>query len=277
MLAWAVCSVLAAFCVRRDAGSKYLLSAALAAARSARADSNWRASTPRRALSSLSLRFSRRKKVCSGASKMASGWSMRLTRTRPRASSRTTSQLRCKAACHQARSPWLSGGVFVGAGVAARRRVAAAWATAFSTGSSSTWRTRSSRRASRPAVSVTVARVRRSRSRPMARCTGARRGWAARSMRWLALLSAATRGSRLPVSCACCCARRMADSMSTTRFSSRERDRLCMSSSSWLRCSATSLTRASATDRRAAVSRTSSSAWRAMVRASMACAPESAD
>jgi hypothetical protein len=64
-------------------------------------------------------------------------------------------------------------------------------------------------------------------------------------MRWLALLRAATRGSRLPVSWACCCAMRMADSMSTTRFSSRERDRLCISSSSWLRCSATSPTRAS--------------------------------
>jgi hypothetical protein len=33
---------------------------------------------------------------------------------------------------------------------------------------------------------------------------------------------------------------RKADSMSTTRFSSRERDRLCINSSSWLRCKATS-------------------------------------
>jgi len=126
-------------------------------------------------------------------------------------------------------------------------------------------------------VSVTLARPRRSRSLSIARCTGARRGWAARSMRCWALLSAATRGSRLPVSCACCCASRTADSMSTTRFSSRERDRLCISSSSWLRCSATSLIRVSATDSLAAVSRTSSCACRAMVRASMASAPDSAD
>ena len=179
---------------------------------------------------------------------------MRLTRTSPRASSRTTSQLRCRVACHQGRLAW-SVAVLVAAG-ADRRRVAAACATALSTGRSSTWRTSSSSRPSRPAVSVTAARVSRSRSRPMALCRGARRGWAARSMRWLADFSAATSGSRLPVSWACCCASRMADSMSTTRFSSRERDRLCISSSSWLRCSATSLTRASATESRADVSRT---------------------
>ena len=56
-------------------------SAADAAARSERADSSCRASSPRRALSSLSLRFSRRKNDCSGDSSAASGCSMRLTRT----------------------------------------------------------------------------------------------------------------------------------------------------------------------------------------------------
>ena len=73
-------------------GSKYLRKAAVAAATSARADSVCRDSSASRALSSLSLRFSRRKKACSGASSTASGWSMRLTRTSPRASSRMSRQ-----------------------------------------------------------------------------------------------------------------------------------------------------------------------------------------
>ena len=42
--------------------------------------------------------------------------------------------------------------------------------------------------------------------------------------------------------------------MSTTRFSSRERDRLCINSSNWVRCSETSLKRASVTASLAAVS-----------------------
>ncbi|MNY23983.1 hypothetical protein D3C86_1576710 [compost metagenome] len=110
----------------------------------------------------------------------------------------------------------------------------------------------------------------------MARCTGVSRGWAARSMRWAALRSVATSGSRLPVSCDCCCAMRIAVSMSTISVSSRVRDRLCTSSSSWLRCSVTSPTRASMTEMRAALSRATSCASRAMVRASIACVPESA-
>ena len=95
-------------------------------------------------------------------------------------------------------------------------------------------------------------------------------------MRWSPALSAASSGSALPVTCACCSARRTADSMSTTRFSSRERDRLCISSSSCERCSATSATRVSVSASRAAVSRTASCAWRASVRASMDCASASA-
>ena len=69
-------------------------------------------------------------------------------------------------------------------------------------------------------------------------CTGAS-GVGQRSMRccwatWSAA-SADQAASGGPV----CCARRRLDSMSTTRFSSRERDRLCISSSSWLRAVAT--------------------------------------
>ena len=101
-------------------------------------------------------------------------------------------------------------------------------------------------------------------------------GVAVPSMRWSADFSAATSGSRLPVSWACCCASRMADSMSTTRFSSRERDRLCISSSSWVRCRDTSLSLASVSAWRAAVSRVCSMAWRAMARASTEAAPASA-
>jgi hypothetical protein len=200
---------------------------------------------------------------------------MRRTRTSSRVSLRTACHILRKPVCHQDDSPASAG--FAACPVCVRRRVLSARATSLCTGRSSTRRTSSSRRASRPAVSVTLARASRSRSRVMARWIGARRGWAARSMRCWALLSAATSGSRLPVSCACCWARRMAASMSTTRFSSRERDRLCMSSSSWLRCSADSFTRASSTLRRVLASRASSSAWRARVRASTAWVLESAD
>ena len=79
-------SRVAAVWVLREAGSKYLLKAVDAATRSARADSSWRASKASFAFSSLSLRFSRSKKDCSGESRAASGCSMRLTRTRPRIS-----------------------------------------------------------------------------------------------------------------------------------------------------------------------------------------------
>jgi hypothetical protein len=87
---------------------------------------------------------------------------------------------------------------------------------------------------------VTLAERMRSMSRAIAARRRASRGCAARARRWSAVRSAASSGSALPVSCVCCCARRSADSMSTTRFSSRERDRLCISSSSWVRCRATS-------------------------------------
>ncbi len=226
----------------------------------------------------MSFKFSRKKKAWSGEIKMASGWSMRRTRTRPRISSFTTSQPRCSGAIQAGRpdaSPAAAAEAAAGRTLAARRWVAAAWATAFLSGSSSTWRSSSSSRASRPAVSVTLALARRSRSSARARCTGARRGWAARSMRCCALLMEATSGCTLPVSWACCCARRTLASMSTTRFSSRERERLCISSSSWLRCRATSLSRVSCTARRADDSCASSLAWRARARASMAWRPAS--
>ncbi len=132
-------------------------------------------------------------------------------------------------------------------------------------------------RVSRPAVSVTLMRASRSRSRSSARITGARRGCAARSMRWRAFLSVATSGCRLPDSSACCWARRMEESMSTTRFSSRERDMLCRSSSSCVRCSDSSAMRASMTEVRAALSRARSWASRARVRASTDWEPDCAD
>ena len=109
----------------------------------------------------------------------------------------------------------------------------------------------------------------------MARCSGLRRGWAARVRRWSADFSAASKGSALPVSWACCWASRSADSTSTTRFSSRERDRLCISSSSWPRCRLTSLRRVSCSASRADSRRAPSWASRASMRASMDWALES--
>ena len=103
-----------------------------------------------------------------------------------------------------------------------------------------------------------------------ARCSGASRGCAARATRCSPALSAASSGCTLPVAWACSSARRTADSMSTTRFSSRERERLCISSSSWARCSVSSDTRVSSSARRAAASLTVSCAWRARARASVA-------
>jgi hypothetical protein len=69
----------------------------------------------------------------------------------------------------------------------------------------------------------------------------------------------------------------MEESMSTTRFSSRDRDMLCMSSSNWVRCSDSSAMRASMTEVRAALSRARSWASRASVRASTDWEPDCAD
>ena len=69
---------------------------------------------------------------------------------------------------------------------------------------------------------------------------------------------------------------RKADSMSTTKVSSRERDRLCINSSSCVRCKATSEMRASMSETRAALSCTVSWACLAQVLASSACKPVSA-
>ena len=104
----------------------------------------------------------------------------------------------------------------------------------------------------------------------MARNKGAKRGCATLVKRICDDCNAANSGWTLPVSCDCCWARRMADSISTTKFSSRERDRLCIKSSSCARCNDTSLNLASVTARRAAVSRASSSACLALTRASTA-------
>ena len=110
----------------------------------------------------------------------------------------------------------------------------------------------------------------------MARSTGASRGWATLDKRFCAACRATNRGCTLPVSSACCCAKPKADSISTTRFSSRERDRLCIRSSSWVRCNATSLKRASSKATLAAVSWVRSWAFLAMLLACMDSWPASA-
>jgi len=177
----------AATWVLRAAGSKYFRNAALAAAMSARAASVCRDSTPRRAFSNLNFRFSRRKNAWSGASSTASGSSMRLTRTRLRASSRMSS----RTVCHHARRG-------AGGGLRAAAAVPVP-ATAFTTGSSSTSRASSSSLTNRPGTSVTLA----ARTRPMSRAIAARarasRGCAARSSRLSALRNSASSGSALPV------------------------------------------------------------------------------
>ena len=186
---------------------------------------------------------------------------MRLRRTKARVSSKIT----CSPCCHQL--GWACGNARLAA------VMAATGATALASTSSSASRTSSSSLTSKLGVSLTAADLMRSMSRTIARCNAVSLGCAARSTRWSADRSAASKGSTLPVSWACCWAKRIADSMSTTRFSSRERDRLCISSCSWVRCSEISLSRASNTATRAAVSRASSWAWRALARASCACSP----
>ena len=142
--------------------------------------------------------------------------------------------------------------------------------TALSKTKLSTARTNSSILMSNVGVSVTGVALICSISRTMARNKGANRGCATLVKRICDDCNAANSGCTLPVSCDCCCARRMADSISTTRFSSRERDKLCIKSSSCARCSATSLNLASVTAKRAAVSRANSSACLALTRASTA-------
>jgi hypothetical protein len=78
-------------------------------------------------------------------------------------------------------------------------------------------------------------------------------GCAARAVRRPA--SAMTSGSALPVMALCCMATRIDGSTSASTFSSRERDSDWISSSSWLRCSDASATRASSSASLAAASR----------------------
>ena len=124
-------------------------------------------------------------------------------------------------------------------------------------------------------MSASAAARMRSTSRAMARCTGFRRGCAARWMRWSAACRADTSGCALPVSCDCCRARRREASRSWMRLSSRERESESISSSSWLRCKLTSDRRTSATPRRACSSCTWASACEATVRASTTCSSTS--
>ena len=120
------------------------------------------------------------------------------------------------------------------------------------------------------ATSATLDALARSRSRTIARRIGSSRGWLARARRSSLCFRVATSGSALPVSADCCTAARTADSMSFTRFSSRERATERTSSSSWPRCSATSPRRASSSATLAVASRIASCAWRASSSASAA-------
>ena len=215
---------------------------------------------------------------------------MRLTRSRLLASSRRPSSVRpdqSRSACMSMKlqkddlgaAPALpAAGLATGiaaASVAGCAIAAASLTTWLTNGKSSIRRTISSSLNSSAGTSVSDALLMRSLSLRMARCTGLRRGWAARTSRCSADFRAASRGSALPVSWACCWASRKLASISTTRLSSRERDRLRINSSSWLRCKLTSLSRVSVASSRADSSRVASCAWRASVRASMAWAPAS--
>ena len=204
-----------------------------------------------------SLKFSRTKNDCSGDNSAASGSLILLTRTRLLASSRNTAKTRN----HQ--SPTAS------LGLRASVSGGGAWPTALAKGNSSASKTNSSSCNSSAGVSESGVFCTRAMSRAIARCSGARRGCAARPRRKSAIFSADTKGSMLPVSCACCCARRTAASISTTRFSSRERERLCISSSTCARCSETSVSLTSVTASLAAVSIAKSRAWWALVLASV--------
>ncbi len=269
--------------VLRDAGSKYLASQVPALAKSARAVSVCRDNKLSRAFNSRSLRFSRKKNDCSGDNKAASGCSIRLTRSSALASSRTACTALRAAASSRCLSNQASSeactcpfGPAVGVATVGVFCLADVFATmALATGSSSAMRVSSSILIISTGTSVRLAALMRSRSLASARCKGFSRGCAARCRRWAAVVMAAIKGTALPVNWACCCASRKADSMSTTRFSSRERDRLCISSSSWARCKLTSLIRFSCKASRAVSSRALSCAALASVRASIDWAPES--
>ncbi len=129
-------------------------------------------------------------------------------------------------------------------------------------------RTTSSTLIERVATSATLDALARSRSRAIARRIGSSRGWLARASRSSLCFRVATSGSALPVRADCCTAARIADSMSLTRFSSRERATERTSSSSWPRCSATSPSRASSSATLAVASCIASWAWRASSSAS---------
>ena len=202
---------------------------------------------------------------------------MRLTRSSWRASAQTVaSPRRSQSGMSRLCQKGLPSTSAAADAIGGRLRGAFSAAMSLATGSSSTSRASSSSLSISAGTSVTLAFLTRSMSRATARCRALKRGCAARARRVSADLSAASRGSALPVSSACCCASRSSDSTSTTRFSSRERDRLCISSSSWLRCRLISPSRVSCNASRAASPRASSCASRAKVRASIAWAPESA-
>ena len=106
----------------------------------------------------------------------------------------------------------------------------------------------------------------------MARRTPSSRGWLKRASRSSACFSAATSGSAVPVIADCWTATRTPASMSTSTFSSRDRESDWIRSSSWPRCSDTSATRASSSAILAALSRMPSCACLASMCASAACA-----
>ena len=200
--------------------------------KSERTASTCRANKPSRALSTRSFRFSRTKNDCSGESKTACGSLMRLTRTRSFNSvcrDCNTRSPHCTTASVGVRANFgLSSTVGGGALASGISSISSASSSIFT---------------SKAGVSARAMLLMRARSLATARWTRAKRGCAARERRKSTACKVSTTGSMLPLNWACCCAKASADSMSTSRFSSRARDRLCISSSNWLRCRATSASR----------------------------------
>ena len=220
-------------------------------------------------MSRRSFRFSRRKKACSGATSIASGWSMRVTRTSERIFVPDAVDDRRGQPAPSSRDQPAADAAGAAPTRAARRCGAPASPAPVARGSA--------RRQQRQLVDqahrlVELDRQRRdvgdarrpctrSRSRAMARRTPlearlvvAREPLVGLLQRGDQRLGAA--GDRRLLHAPT----RIAASMSASRFSSRERDSDWISSSSWPRCSATSATRASSSATLAAASRAPSCA-----------------
>lgn len=102
-LAWICCSWACTIWVRRAAGIKVLVHGHPGSGQVGRAASHWRDSRARREFSSR-LEVLAQEIGLFRRQQMASGWSMRLTRSRSWASSRTAVQPRSPQDCHQRHS-----------------------------------------------------------------------------------------------------------------------------------------------------------------------------